>query len=442
LTAGSAAMGGTIDFKKCTLEYEDGSIFHGQCRNGLFNGKGTMRWHNGDVYEGYYVDNLMHGQGVFNHSDDSRYQGQFRANLREGYGVFTFVDGSLYEGEWRQDQPEGQGRVLYPGGEVLSAGFKAGEQDVSSSVPLAPDDKSIRALMEDPLRGEGAKVFPDRKAKLPPRPPLEPPPPSLAITGGQTAQRSLHGPLAVLGLPAAKPALALAPALEASPEQTSLPVLDGEMSSSAPLQITAGSSRQLPALPMLTQHSTNVPGAPRLPVIPAITDGASVPPPPPPKVGGPKRISSLSPIRHSMASSSPHSTLGDRGNLGLAGGSLAAMGPPAHPPTAAAVAAIGPPPLPAAHLPTVAAGAAIGPPPLPAVRSSSSLSPIRTAGGQTRIPASTVPPPPPPPQQNMQDSREQSSMVPPPPPPLQGRRNSRDHSSPTPLPGTISSLNN
>lgn len=115
-----------VDPYLCTQEYEDGSVFHGQCRGGMLNGQGKMVWANGDTYEGTYMDGVMHGQGIYKHSDGSRYQGQFRSNLRDGYGVFTFTDGSLYEGAWCADHPEGEGRVMYPGGELMTASFKEG----------------------------------------------------------------------------------------------------------------------------------------------------------------------------------------------------------------------------------------------------------------------------------------------------------------------------
>jgi hypothetical protein len=133
------------DWNKCTQEYEDGSVFHGQCRDGRFHGKGTFKFgpfnhqplpHNiengtyeGGTYEGYFEDGCLHGQGIYRYHDGGRYQGQFKYSMRDGYGVFTWPNGELYEGRWEKDHPEGDGRVIHPSGELVTTTFSAGEQD-------------------------------------------------------------------------------------------------------------------------------------------------------------------------------------------------------------------------------------------------------------------------------------------------------------------------
>merc|ERR1719217_676528 len=128
-----------VDVSKAKQEYEDGSYFHGQCRDGRFHGKGIFKFgqcigpqdrpnhfkhkgckHAEGKYDGMFADGCMHGQGTYYYPCGGRYQGQFRMSLRDGYGVYTWPDGSLYEGTWVQDQPEGDGRVIHNTGEIVT----------------------------------------------------------------------------------------------------------------------------------------------------------------------------------------------------------------------------------------------------------------------------------------------------------------------------------
>eukprot|EP00747_Dinoflagellata_sp_TGD_P165858 gnl/TRDRNA2_/TRDRNA2_187801_c0_seq1.p1 gnl/TRDRNA2_/TRDRNA2_187801_c0~~gnl/TRDRNA2_/TRDRNA2_187801_c0_seq1.p1 ORF type:complete len:205 (-),score=41.96 gnl/TRDRNA2_/TRDRNA2_187801_c0_seq1:104-718(-) len=198
-----------IDWTLCTQEYDDGRVFHGQCRNGKFNGNGKMTWKNGDYYEGTWVDGEQHGDGVYMHGDGARYQGQFKHNFREGYGVFNFADGSLYEGMWHNSKPEGQGRMVYPSGEIIAGHFKDGQRDMSklfagkkrqdtAPVPVSTVDKVAGMMMVPKLPPLGTlqpgtapasqgPAMPAALPRLPVLPPIAraedpssvPPPPTL-----------------------------------------------------------------------------------------------------------------------------------------------------------------------------------------------------------------------------------------------------------------------
>lgn len=177
------------DFTRCTQEFEDGSVFHGQCRKGMFHGQGHMRWANFDDYKGQYVDGLMEGQGVYTHATGERYQGQFRGSLRDGYGVFTFTDGALYDGEWVADKPEGEARVIYPGGEIIISKFRNGVQDLGETQPAYAQRKVNPTMANLPL----LPPLPE-SARAPPPPNIMRGLPSLPVLAPHVAPEPPHPP--------------------------------------------------------------------------------------------------------------------------------------------------------------------------------------------------------------------------------------------------------
>jgi len=76
--------------------------YHGDCRNGLAQGKGMA------------------------HGIDS-YEGEFRKGLPEGLGVYRWADGSYYEGYWKQGLRDGYGKMIYGNDSVKSGHWKAGK---------------------------------------------------------------------------------------------------------------------------------------------------------------------------------------------------------------------------------------------------------------------------------------------------------------------------
>lgn len=48
---------------------ENGSVYHGQWKNGKKQGKGKQIWNDGSIYEGYWIDNKANGKGRLIHAD-------------------------------------------------------------------------------------------------------------------------------------------------------------------------------------------------------------------------------------------------------------------------------------------------------------------------------------------------------------------------------------
>ena len=73
-------------FGKASLP--DGSVYKGEFRNGLFNGKGTLRSRNGSIYEGEFQDGLYNGKGKITFPDGSVFEGEFKDAIEHGNGQY------------------------------------------------------------------------------------------------------------------------------------------------------------------------------------------------------------------------------------------------------------------------------------------------------------------------------------------------------------------
>ena len=65
----------------------DGSVYEGEFRNGLFNGKGELRWRNGTVYKGEFHNGLYNGAGKIIYFDGSVFEGKFRDGVEHGNDI-------------------------------------------------------------------------------------------------------------------------------------------------------------------------------------------------------------------------------------------------------------------------------------------------------------------------------------------------------------------
>ncbi len=68
------------------------------------NGYGIYRWDNGDMYEGMFKDGVFDGYGIYKWSDGYSYAGQWRNGQRHGYAV-TIDNGTVASGYWDNDIP-------------------------------------------------------------------------------------------------------------------------------------------------------------------------------------------------------------------------------------------------------------------------------------------------------------------------------------------------
>mgnify|MGYP001317810639 CR=1 FL=1 len=97
----------TISDNKCSLTFQNGGYYSGECKN-----------------------NLPHGFGVFEWSSGSRYEGEFKNGMRWGFGKIVYANGSKYDGAWKNDKKNGIGTYWNAGGDrfegELSDGLMTG----------------------------------------------------------------------------------------------------------------------------------------------------------------------------------------------------------------------------------------------------------------------------------------------------------------------------
>ncbi len=82
------------------LKCVDGTLYTGNFRNGLFNGKGKLEYANGDSYEGHFVNGSFQGYGIYRYKNGDKYEGEWREDLYNGIGKIVFSNGDTTFGYW------------------------------------------------------------------------------------------------------------------------------------------------------------------------------------------------------------------------------------------------------------------------------------------------------------------------------------------------------
>ena len=99
--------------------FKDGDVFEGECDNGTRCGKGKYVWKNGAYYEGNYKNNRRDGYGIQVFPASSKlliYEGEWVEDKSEGKGKLTWKDGKLYEGDFKNGFMEGEGIIKFDSG--------------------------------------------------------------------------------------------------------------------------------------------------------------------------------------------------------------------------------------------------------------------------------------------------------------------------------------
>lgn len=107
----------------------DGSIYLGEFKEGLFEGKGTLKWRNGEEYSGDFKAGLQHGRGVRTHVTGDVYEGEYQEGYESGSGKFTYRNGDHYEGGFKMGMLHGKGLYTNSRGDFYSGNFV--ENDLS-----------------------------------------------------------------------------------------------------------------------------------------------------------------------------------------------------------------------------------------------------------------------------------------------------------------------
>ena len=99
-----------------------GSVYEGEMKDGVMQGKGILTYDDGSRYEGDFRNGTFDGWGTLIYPDGHRYVGQFRNGTYDGTGTMTYPDGKVYTGEYKEGAMHGQGTFKDKNGRVLMKG--------------------------------------------------------------------------------------------------------------------------------------------------------------------------------------------------------------------------------------------------------------------------------------------------------------------------------
>lgn len=105
------------------IAYADGTVYSGDIRNGMPEGRGTCKWSNGDTYTGGFSNGTMNGQGTYVWANGEKYTGAFVNGLRTGQGIYTWPRGAQYKGEFSNDKFNGTGELNWPSDRYYGKGL-------------------------------------------------------------------------------------------------------------------------------------------------------------------------------------------------------------------------------------------------------------------------------------------------------------------------------
>ena len=109
-------------------DYEDGTYYIGQTKNGLRHGKGKMYYENGNIlYDGDFIEDNEEGNGKYYYENGEYYIGDWGNSLRNGTGKLYYKNGNLkYEGDFIEDNFEGKGKYYYRNGDIYEGEYQKG----------------------------------------------------------------------------------------------------------------------------------------------------------------------------------------------------------------------------------------------------------------------------------------------------------------------------
>ena len=84
-----------------THEFDDGTKYVGEWKDGEMHGQGTYTDADGGKYVGEFKDGKQHGQGTQSMPNGDKYVGEFKDGKFHGQGTWVHSDGGKYVGEWK-----------------------------------------------------------------------------------------------------------------------------------------------------------------------------------------------------------------------------------------------------------------------------------------------------------------------------------------------------
>ena len=158
------------------LTMASGSVYVGEVRNGMPEGKGEMNYTQGGKYVGIWSKGKRHGQGKMTWVTGNWYEGEWRDDQMSGMGViknFAYEDGMKidYKGDFLNGKFHGNGiaYVYKPNGNEAyryEGRFIEGRMnDDKGTINFANGDKYVGGIRNDQLNGRGTFFWANGKRR-------------------------------------------------------------------------------------------------------------------------------------------------------------------------------------------------------------------------------------------------------------------------------------
>ena len=106
-----------------SLINQNGDLYTGNFKDGLYSGYAKMACSNGDIYTGFYVSNLKQGWGMMTYSNGLKYEGEWVKDEMQGDGTLFYPDGKKHIGQFRNNKPNGRGVYYDANDNIIADGF-------------------------------------------------------------------------------------------------------------------------------------------------------------------------------------------------------------------------------------------------------------------------------------------------------------------------------
>ena len=149
----------------------DGDVYRGECKDGLYHGFGRLAYPDGGIYDGVWREGARHGHGVMKYpkdDDEGRYEyvGEWRRDMEWGYGELQYREVNPYNQRWtkgmfRNGLPNGNVTVSWNTGDLYQGEAVNDTKQGFGMHNFSNGDVNIGEFVEDNKHGNGTFTWVD-----------------------------------------------------------------------------------------------------------------------------------------------------------------------------------------------------------------------------------------------------------------------------------------
>jgi S1-C subfamily serine protease len=147
--------------------YNNGNVFKGDFKDGLWNGTGSFYWgfENdslfGHYYSGQFIDGNRSGAGVYFWPDGDIYEGNFVNGVITGKGEYYLVNGNYYIGDFVNGDFNGKGEYYWVNGDYYIGDFVNGYITGKGEYYWTNGNSYVGGVLDNELHGFGTYTWQD-----------------------------------------------------------------------------------------------------------------------------------------------------------------------------------------------------------------------------------------------------------------------------------------